>query len=182
MTRSSDLTVQRLYEAAASTAPTPGAGSVTALTGMLGVSLMMKALRITQSHGTTAALDGREGPLEALAQAMAADADADIAAFDAFIQAAKLPHVEEAETAERTRRMHAAVAAGEAALLSLEHAATAISLASEMEESIAAVVMADLHAGRRLAETTRLNAIENAALVAPPAPTAPPEEPRRRTI
>ena len=162
MPRLSALSVDEIYRQSASTAPTPGGGSVTALCGMLGIALILKALRITRRRRPDEALDAAETALESLAGTLDADAEADIKAFDAFMQAARTPREDEGQRAERTERMQRAAAAAEAALDTLEHACVAIEQADRVEGQIATVVAADLRSGRRLLRVTVTNAIDNA--------------------
>src|SRR5689334_4984205 len=85
-----DLTVQDLYWRSASIEPAPGGGSVTALCGMLGVALVLKALRISLKRREDAAdWHGADQALETLAESLAADADADAESFNAFILAVR---------------------------------------------------------------------------------------------
>jgi formiminotetrahydrofolate cyclodeaminase len=163
MARISALTIRALYGEAASTSPSPGGGSVCAACGMLGIALILKALRISQRHRPDPSLQAAEPAMERLAEALENDADADCAAFDSFIHAAQLPKGTDAERAERTSRLEqAAAGAAEAALSTLEHAVDAIGQAGALEALIAPVVAADLLAGRRLLQAARLNAIDNA--------------------
>ncbi len=163
MPRLSEQSVARIYGLAASTAPTPGGGSVTALCGMLGIALILKSVRITLRRRQEPALTAAETALEQLAGALEADADADVAAFDAFIVAARRPRDAQEDPAEHASHLEAAAAgAAEAGLRALEHATEAIGEAGRIEDLIDRVVRADLDDGRRLLEVTRLNAIENA--------------------
>jgi len=162
MPRLSAQTVAQVYGKASSAAPTPGGGSVTALCGMLGIALILKAVRITLRHRQEPGLTAAEAALERLAGALEADADADVAAFDAFIVAARRPRAGDMDPAQHALEVQAAAAvAAEAGLRALEHATQAIGEAGRIEHLIDQVVRADLDDGRRLLEVTRLNAIEN---------------------
>ncbi|EYB68977.1 hypothetical protein DEIPH_ctg012orf0038 [Deinococcus phoenicis] len=88
---------QELLQTAASGAPTPGGGSTAALTGAFGTALLEMALNITlRKNGAAAealrpllsALTGLRGRLQALA-------DEDVRAFQAYVQATRLPEGEE---------------------------------------------------------------------------------------
>lgn len=157
------LSVEALYEQAASTAPAPGGGSVTALCGMLGIGLILKALRITLKKAEDTALTAAEPELERLAQALAADADADASSFDAYMAALRLPKAtpEEAE-ARRARLKAAAVLATEVALETLNHADEAAARAKGIGDRLTPRLAPDLDAGLRLLAVTRSNAIHNA--------------------
>ena len=163
MPRLSELSIDKIYQLAGSTAPTPGGGSVTALCGLLGIALILKALRITRRHRPGEALDTAESALESLAAALEADAEDDAIAFDAFIQAVRLPKDDEDQQTERTEQMqHAAAAAAAAALDTLEHANAAIEQAERIHGDVAAAVLADIRAGSRMVHVTIQNAIDNA--------------------
>ena len=164
MTRLADQQISRLYADAASIAPAPGGGSVTALCGMLGISLVLKALRISLKRREDAA-DFREADvaLERLAGEMALDADADAETFSAFIAAFRLPKTSPQETASRAGAMQdAAIASTEAGLQALGHAAQAIALARELAPAISHQMAPDLEAGLALLEAMRRNAVHNA--------------------
>jgi formiminotetrahydrofolate cyclodeaminase len=160
----SGWSVDDLFERASSTDPVPGGGSVSALCGMLGISLILKALRIStrksDERNVYAPLDS---DLVRLAEALAQDADADQQAFQAYIDAAALPKSSEPERRARAAALaRAAVAATEAALQTLEHAREAFALSRTLEPAIKASIMADLVAGRELLRVVRSVAVENA--------------------
>jgi formiminotetrahydrofolate cyclodeaminase len=157
-------TVAELFEQAGSTAPTPGGGSVTALCGMLGISLILKALRISirknEDRDSYAAFDA---DLERLAGALAEDAEADERAFQAYIDAAGLPRTSEPEQRARAAALgRAAIAATDAALGTLRHAKDAFAVSRAIEPAIKASIRADLVAGRELLKVVRSVAVENA--------------------
>ena len=164
MARLSDLSVRQLYEAAGSTAPTPGGGSVTALCGVLGIALILKALRLTlRHHPELDAMASAVGPMQILAFALETDADDDVAAFEAFIAASKSPHTDEAEIAARSERMQrAATHAAEAAMRTMTHAIDAIALALDCQADVASNVKADISAGVHLLRAVAQNAVDNA--------------------
>jgi methenyltetrahydrofolate cyclohydrolase len=157
-------TVADLFEQAGSTAPTPGGGSVTALCGMLGIALILKALRISirrnEDRGSYAALDVE---LVRLADALAGDAEADEQAFQAYIDAAGLPRESEQEQQARAAALgRAAIVATDAALTTLRHAKEAFAISRDLEPAIKESIKADLVAGRELLKVVRSVAVENA--------------------
>ena len=159
----SQRTVRELYDLTASTAPTPGGGVVTALSAMLGVSLILKAARITRRHGEQPELDAVEPRLEHLAAAFERDADADSQAFARFIQAAKLPKTTAAESAARREQMdQAAAASAQAAIDTLQHARSAVRLTRRIRCLVSPVMAPDITAGMRLLHVARRNAVDNA--------------------
>ena len=158
------LSVRDIFEGAASTRPAPGGGAVTALTGMLGLALILKALRISlrksDEADAWADLDARLGEI---ADALAADADADGAAFEAYVAAARLPRESEEDRSRRDSALaRAAVTATEAALLTLDHAREAFALSVRAGPVVKASIAADLVAGRELLKVVRIVAVENA--------------------
>lgn len=164
MTSLSRAPIEQLYADAASTEPAPGGGSVTALCGMLGVALVLKALRISLKHRDDAAEHaGADQALQGLARAMAEDADADAESFTAYINALKLPKGTPAETAERSGRLEeAAFFATETGLQALAHALEAMRQARALEPVVSRTMAPDLEAGLALLEAMRLNAAHNA--------------------
>ena len=164
MTSLSRRTIGEIFEQASSTAPTPGGGSVSALCGMLGIALILKALRISirknEDRDSHAALDA---DLVRLADALAEDAEADEQAFQAYIDAAGLPRTSEPEKEARAAALgRAAIVATDAALRTLRHAKDAFAISRELEPAIKDSIKADLVAGRELLRVVRSVAVENA--------------------
>jgi methenyltetrahydrofolate cyclohydrolase len=163
MDKLSRLSIEALYAQAASTAPAPGGGSVTALCGMLGVSLVLKALRITLKKAEDAELKAAEPGLDRLARALAEDADADAASFDAYMAAVRLPRATPAEAEARAAKLKAAaVQATLVALAVRDHADEAIAGAKAIGGRLTPRLAPDLAAGLQLLEAARSNAAQNA--------------------
>ena len=160
----SRLTFQQVFEAAASTTPSPGGGAVMGLCGMMGVALLLKAVRITlKRRPEDEALTAAESEFDRLAQLLAADADADAASFDAYMAAGRLPRETEAEQAARTAALEAAALESiEVATRSLAHAAEAMTLAKSLAERLSPRMAPDLAGGLALLEAVRANAVDNA--------------------
>ncbi len=150
----------QVFEAAASTAPSPGGGAVMGLCGMMGVALLLKAVRITlKRRPDDEVLKGAEPELERLARRLADDADADAASFDAYMAAGRLPK----DDAGRSGKLAAAALDSiEVAIEALEHAAEAITLAKGIAERLAPRMAPDLAGGLALLEAVRANAVDNA--------------------
>ena len=157
------LSIEALFERASSREPTPGGGAVTALTGLLGIALVLKALRISlKSDEAREAHRAADEALSRLASAFSDDADADSAAFLAFIAALKLPRSGEDEKAERRARLgEAALGAARAALATADHAAAALEIVERIRPSIAMTIEADIIAGEALIRVAIRTAIEN---------------------
>lgn len=158
------LTVRELFVRASSTAPSPGGGAVAAVGGMLGISLILKALRISIRNTDGAeSYAGEDIELVALAARLSEDADADERAFGAYIAAARLPKQSEAERAVRSEALRsAALAATEAAIEMLRHAFDAYAISRRIEPAIKSSIRADLVGGRELLKVVRTVALENA--------------------
>lgn len=158
------LPVDTLFEQAASTQPAPGGGSVTALCGMLGVGLILKALRITLKRSDDAELKAAEPELERLARCLAADADADAASFTAYMVAALLPRETPEDAEARAAKLKAAaVLATEVALGAVDHSDEAAARARAIGDRLSPRMAPDLDAGLRLLAVTRSNALQNAS-------------------
>jgi formiminotetrahydrofolate cyclodeaminase len=164
MTRLAEQSITQLYRDAGSTEPAPGGGSVTALCGMLGIALVLKALRISlKRREDGASFQGADTALEQLSAALAADADADAATFSGYIAAMRLPKGSREEAARRAGAIQdAAVASTQAGLEALEHAARAIAQAKALGPAISQQMAPDLEAGLALLALMRLNAVHNA--------------------
>jgi methenyltetrahydrofolate cyclohydrolase len=164
MTRLADAPVSRLYADAASTAPAPGGGAVTALTGALGIALILKALRISaRKLDDPSRISPGERALEDVAARLVSGADADSAGFEAYIAASRMPRESEAQKMERTAALsRAAIEAAGAALTTLEAGAAGLKLAREVEPLIAKNIIEDLMAGRELLRVTCAVAMANA--------------------
>ena len=156
--------IGQLFQEAASTEPAPGGGSVTALCGMLGVALVLKALRISIKHRDDGAdFEQADASLAALAEHISADADADAESFSAFIAALRLPKGSPGEAeARKAKLQEAAVASTEAGLAALDHAVQAMAQARRLGSVINQTMAPDLVAGLALLGVLHLNAVHNA--------------------
>ncbi len=164
MSKLSSQTVDRLFEGAASIEPAPGGGAVTSLCGMLGIALVLKALRISLKRRDDAErFRPADEALEQLARMMAGDADADAEAYGAYIAAVRLPKEPAEAAATRSARLQqtGALSTG-AALAALEHAAQAMDQARAIAPMIGQQMAPDLDAGLALLEIMRSNAAHNA--------------------
>ena len=164
MTGLADVPVNRLYANAASTEPAPGGGAVTAMTGALGVALILKALRISaRKLDDPSRISQSEAALEDVAARLFRGADADSAGFKAYVAASRMPRESDVQKAERIGALgRAAIAAAGAALATLEAGAEGLKLARKVEPFIAKNIIEDLMAGRELLRVTCAVAIANA--------------------
>jgi formiminotetrahydrofolate cyclodeaminase len=102
----STLTVSEFLDALASSAPTPGGGTASAIAGAMGASLLMMVAGLAKSRNNTQ--DERDALRQAgdvvadLRARMLSLADADSAAFDEVMAAFKLPKGTDDEKAARS--------------------------------------------------------------------------------
>ena len=136
----------------ASADPTPGGGSVSAISGTLGLGLVLMALEITlrRHHAPPEA-----APLlargTALLEQLKTHPDEDVRAFDGYMEALGLP---KADSEQKEARRKAIQAAGMAATAAPLAAAADLLLALELAESAAPLahqnVVSDVGAGAYL--------------------------------
>jgi len=108
-----DKPVTNFLDELASNAPAPGGGSVAALSGALGAALISMVCNLTLGKkGYDEVQDDMKDLLaksEALRQEMTGLLEADVAAYTAYSQAAKMPRETDEQKAERTRAVQAAL-------------------------------------------------------------------------
>jgi len=133
----------------ASDSPTPGGGSAAMVSAALGLGLVVMALRITVNKTPdrgfldTLILSG-----ERLMAELSAHADADIAVFDAYMAALRLPKATEPEkAARRTALQEATIAATEIPLNAAQTGLEALDLASQAATLAATQIVSDVGAG-----------------------------------
>lgn len=133
----------------ASDSPTPGGGSAAMVSATLGLGLVVMALRITANKAPdrtfldTLILSG-----ERLMAELSAHAEADIAVFDAYIAALKLPKATEDEkTTRRAALQEATVAATEIPLNAAQSALEGLDLSSQAATLATTQIVSDVGAG-----------------------------------
>ncbi len=108
-----DKPVTNFLDELASNAPAPGGGSVAALSGALGAALISMVCNLTLGKkGYDEVQDDMKDLLaksEALRQEMTGLLEADVAAYTAYSQAAKMPRETDEQKAERTKAVQAAL-------------------------------------------------------------------------
>lgn len=137
----------------ASDAPTPGGGSVAMVTAANGVGLVLMALRISARRPDADAL--ALAPLieagERRLEEFSGFADADIAVFQQFMAAMKLPRQTEEEKAERRRTIReATVSATEVPLNAAQSTLEALDLARQAAGVVHTNILSDVAAGAAL--------------------------------
>jgi formiminotetrahydrofolate cyclodeaminase len=157
------ITVASLFATAAATAPTPGGGSITAVCGYLGVSLLLKSIRVSARKQPDAIYPPLEDKLLKLASQLLTAAQADSDAFAQYIRAMQLPRATAAEQTTRHQAMHdASVAATESALEILDLGNAVIDCAHQLQDRVIAAIRADARACVELISAMNVTARENA--------------------
>lgn len=146
-----DQSVSQLLAAFASSAPTPGGGSASALAGAVGASLLLMVASLPKTrHGSledrSALSDAREA-LSPAAHELAGLVDRDAAAYDVVVAAYRLPKGTEADKAARRaaiqRAMRGAIDTPLAMLRAIHTAArAAVAVARHGNPSAASDVIA----------------------------------------
>jgi formiminotetrahydrofolate cyclodeaminase len=147
-------TLSAFRDATASDAPTPGGGSVSMVGASFGLGLVIMALEITTKKPDP----GNEGALADLikeARGLLAEishhADEDIAVFQAYMAALKMPKATDAEKAARKSVMDDALKnATQAPLNAARSCVNALALAERAAELSSVRVISDVGAGTAL--------------------------------
>ena len=147
-----DLSVRALLSRTASHDPTPGGGSVSAVTGALGLGLVVMALEISARHkGAAPELPDLLARARTLLDRLPPHADADVTAFEGYMAALGLPKGSEAEkVARREAIQEAARSASEAPLASARDLLGGLILAREAAPLSDKHVVSDVGAGAEL--------------------------------
>jgi methenyltetrahydrofolate cyclohydrolase len=105
MPRFADLSVSAFLDALASTEPTPGGGTASAVAGAMGVSLLMMVAGLQKTRGNNdeerTVLTEARASLTSVRDRLATLADTDSDAYDQVVKAFRLPKTTEAEKAAR---------------------------------------------------------------------------------
>lgn len=150
------LTLSDLRAQTARSSPTPGGGSVAAVTATLGCSLLLMAIDVTTASGRRGPDDQLDlaavrAELSHAADEMAAAADGDIAAFAALMSAYRLPR--EGDHAREVRRdaiRRASREATEVPLALAEACVRVVGGAGALAEAVSPTIVSDVWAGRDL--------------------------------
>jgi methenyltetrahydrofolate cyclohydrolase len=145
----SDSTLERFREAAASGQPTPAGVAVAAVTASFAFGLLAKALAVSGRKDARSVNLGKLEPLTAAVRAessrMLQLADDDIAAFEAYLAGARLPHSTDRERLERRQALDSALRqAIDLPLAAARSAAAGLQLCAEAVSMTHLVVLADL--------------------------------------
>ncbi len=136
----------------ASAEPAPGGGSAAAVSAALGVGLLIMAAEISRKKkGTDPAITEALPELQSLLETLSYHADRDIAAYEAYVAARKMPKDTQTEMAERDKALVEALqAATEAPKESAEAALSALRLAKQFALIIPVHILSDVLAGAEL--------------------------------
>lgn len=157
-------TISQLFDASASTEPTPGGGCVSAVGGYLGIALLLKAMRISarkQAGETLYAIE--EDKLSRLATRLLVLAEADSNSFGSFIAALQMPKGTEDEKESRRQAMQSAtVEATKVAIEILHSSNEMLQSATTIRTKVLKSILADVRAGAEFAATMAAVARANA--------------------
>lgn len=134
-----DQTLDQFLDNLASSAPTPGGGTASAVAGAMGVSLLMMVAGLpksrTNSDDERRRLDLGRATLSELRAALTAAADDDAAAFDAVMAAYRQPKATDDEKAARKVAIAAAMrGATEAPRTTLDLCARALAIGIDVAQ------------------------------------------------
>ena len=166
MTSFAEQTLANFIAALAAPTPTPGGGAAAAMSGATAAALveMVAGLSLKKSpDGADAALQQRvAAQMRTIRGELLRLADDDAQAYDAFIQAARLPKVEEHEREARGLAMSAAAERAAAVPLQTLRAISAVAEAARLLTNRSLVSAAsDLDVAQRFARAAGLSAAEN---------------------
>jgi methenyltetrahydrofolate cyclohydrolase len=157
------LPLSSLFAAAASPSPTPGGGTITAIGGYLGVSLLLKSIRVSARKQPSEIYTRLEENLLELASRLLTAAQADSAAFEQYMSATKMPKATSAEQAARQQAMQASsIAATNSALDILDLGNAVLDCAHQLQLHVLPAVQPDARAAIELASAMNRNARDNA--------------------
>jgi formiminotetrahydrofolate cyclodeaminase len=150
-----DSTLENFRTAAASGEAMPAGAAVSAVSASLGFALLAKVLKVSGRRkdfgGSTTKLEALLESARAESKRMMQSAEDDVAAFNAYMAAARLPHSTDAERETRKRALDAAIRkAIEEPLTAARATAAGIGLCGDAAGMVHAVVAADLGAATSL--------------------------------
>jgi methenyltetrahydrofolate cyclohydrolase len=140
-----DLTLQQFEDRIASDAATPGGGALAAVAVSFSGALLQMCLVITEKKRPSSAVTALKERTIELIGLCRGTADEDIAAFDSYIAALRLPKADDEERAARDAARQAALM--ESARVPLEAAGRALDLSElgiQAEREVSTVVLSDL--------------------------------------
>jgi methenyltetrahydrofolate cyclohydrolase len=159
------MSVGQLLQRLGSSDPAPGGGAAAAIAGALGAALVRMTANLTIGRPRLADVEDQARRIEAraanLGQRLAALGDADTAAFEQVSAAYKLPRDDDAQKAERSKAIQAALQGAAAVPLeTMRLCADVLELAEEAAPLLNRAVISDVVVGAQLAQA----GLESAAL------------------
>ncbi|MBB6096673.1 formiminotetrahydrofolate cyclodeaminase [Deinobacterium chartae] len=147
-----DLSVRELLARTASADPTPGGGSVAAVSAALGLGLAVMALEVSRKRADAAPeVAALSDLLAAQLPGLEAAADADVAAFETYMAALRLPKASDEDKAVRRAALaRAAEGATRSPLEAGRRIVTALAGCLEAARGSHASVVSDAGAGAAL--------------------------------
>ena len=131
----------------ASADPTPGGGSIAAISGAFGLALVQMALAVTDDPE----LADHQRRADDLRAAVVPAVDGDVDDFAALMAAYRLPRTDDAERAARLEAVEkAGIAATKRPLDLVSRFVEALTLATEVEPLVKRSIVSDVRAGRDL--------------------------------
>lgn len=131
--------------------PTPGCGAAAAVTADLGLALVIKGLRISESKSPDARRAELIGKVRILLKDLAELADKDVAAFEAYMDRLRLPQATGAQASRRRDAVaEAALTVTEVPLETAQACLGGLTLALEALELTTANLRSDVLAGGQL--------------------------------
>jgi formiminotetrahydrofolate cyclodeaminase len=148
-TRISDSTLEQFRHAVAGQQPTPAGVAVGAVAAGFALGLLAKVLTVSDRRQPlpdgSARLASLAAEAQAASQRMLQLAGDDIAAFEAYLAARRLPHMTDSERQARQQEVDAAVRrAIDVPLAGAQEASAGLQLCSEMSAAIPPALVADL--------------------------------------
>lgn len=164
-----ETTLARFIENTASDQPVPGGGSVSALAGALAAALAQMVAGLTRNkpkyaavHGEMAAITDRTAELR---QRLLWNVDADAAAYNAVLEAFRMPKATDAEKAARDEAIQAALkTAAEVPMAVAQDAAEVLDMAGAAMKNGLASARTDALVGVMMARSAALGALMNVSV------------------
>lgn len=147
-----DWRLAEFRDRTASDDPTPGGGSASMVGAAIGLGLVQMALRVTarkaeDTSGLSPLIDSADGLIGELSR----HADSDIAVFDVYMAALKLPRdTDEQKTARRAAMADAALAATEVPLNAAQSVLESLDVARQAAAIADRGILSDVGAGAAL--------------------------------
>jgi methenyltetrahydrofolate cyclohydrolase len=172
-----DLPLGTFRDQTASAEPTPGGGSVCAVSGALGLGLVVMALEITRRKSSperTVSLDAALSEARATIAALSSAADEDVSVFATYMAAHGLPKQTEAEQQARTEALRlASHEAAKVPLSAARHTLKGLEIAEQAAELCSAHVISDVLAGAELVHAATLGLLVTLRMNLRPDDTSP---------